>query len=185
MSKRPKIVLATGIFPPDIGGPASYAVTLGKRLSDQAEVIVVTYSSHRKRKLDESFPFQVVRVWRAVPKGLRHVAYLFTLWRHTRNADVILALNAVSAGYPALLVSKMRKVRFIVRVVGDASWEWAASKGKTFLMIDDFQEGVRRGHSGGLHRTQKKVCQQADGVIVPSNYLANLVAAWGDSSSNI
>lgn len=39
-----KIVLATGIYPPDIGGPATYAYHLAKEFTDrQHQVTVVTY----------------------------------------------------------------------------------------------------------------------------------------------
>jgi len=185
MNSRPKIVIASGIFPPDIGGPASYAVTLGKSLSDQADVTVVTYSDPRKKKDDEQYSFHVVRVWRAIPKGIRHIMYVAKLWSHARGAIAILSLNAVSAGYPALLVAKVAKVRLIVRIVGDASWEWAAASGKTYLMIDDFQERPRKGRAGRLHRIQKKVCKAADGIIVPSEYLSDLVMAWGIDEKKI
>ena len=44
-----KIVLATGIYPPDIGGPATYVSCLASEFSRLGmEVIVVTYGGNHK-----------------------------------------------------------------------------------------------------------------------------------------
>jgi glycosyltransferase involved in cell wall biosynthesis len=180
MSKTNKILITTGIFPPDIGGPASHAGLLGRELSKRdVSVTVLTYSSVLRSDDDETRPFKIVRVWRGTPKILRHFVYFLKALSLAREADVILALNAVSAGLPALWAAKIRKKRFFVKIVGDYAWETAVNSGKTFLLIDDFQKTKRRGWAGILHKYQVKVCKKADGVIVPSNYLANMVKNWG------
>ena len=37
-----KIILATGIYPPEIGGPATYVERLAKRLSERGARVVIT-----------------------------------------------------------------------------------------------------------------------------------------------
>ena len=60
-----KILITTGIFPPDIGGPATYAETLARALVIRGfKVKVVTYSSVRKRPSDKDYSFKLVRVWK-------------------------------------------------------------------------------------------------------------------------
>src|SRR5262245_49169172 len=106
MSVSKGIVIATGIFPPDIGGPASYSVTLASRVSKKTPVSVITYSNVYKDKQDGSYSFKVSRIWKKIPKGLRHLIYFLRIYYAAKNADTILALNAVSAGVPARWAAK-------------------------------------------------------------------------------
>lgn len=184
---RKKILIATGIFEPDIGGPASYAKILAKKLSvtGNYSVRVLTFSSVRKFFDDKKAGFEVVRVWNKIPKFLRHFIYFLKVFASAKQCDAVLALNAVSAGVPALLTAKLRHKKFMVRIAGDYAWETAANKNKTRLLLDDFQKTKRRGWFGWLHKLQMVVCRQADGIIVPSVYLANIVKGWGIDESKI
>lgn len=174
-----KILITTGIFPPDIGGPASYAMTLGKNTPKDVSVTIITYASKLSYPDDKILPFRVIRVWRKWPKGLRHLIYFLRVLGEAKKHDVILSLNAVSAGTPALMAAKMRKKKFFVRVVGDYAWEIAINKKKSSLLINDFQDAAKRGSIGILAKLQRRTCLRADGVIVPSEYLAGIVKKWG------
>lgn len=178
MSAGP-IVIASGIFRPDIGGPASYALMLAGRLAKDVPVTLVTYSNVRRDARDKELPFRVIRIWRIFPKGLRQAVYLWSLWRTAKGAGTILALNAVSAGMLTALVARARGARLVVRVAGDAAWERAADRGATYLMLDDYQKTQRHGYPALLHRIQVRVCRTAAHIIVPSKYLSGIVAGWG------
>jgi len=174
-----KVLITTGIFPPDIGGPASYGSTLARELSKNFSVALITYSSRSKFPDDKNQPFKIVRVAKWIPKFLRHIVFFLKTLSAAKDADVIFSLNAVSAGLPSLWAAKMGKKKFFVKIVGDYAWETAVNKSKTFFLIDDFQKPKRRGWIGILHKLQTKVCKGADSVIVPSAYLANMVKNWG------
>src|SRR3989338_9815454 len=103
-----KILITTGIFMPEIGGPASYAKTLANRLKDSG-VTVLTYSPVFSFKDDKNQPYKIVRVWSKWPKGLKHIIYLFKALSLAKKNDVVFALNAVSAGVPAMYAAKMAK----------------------------------------------------------------------------
>ena len=180
-----RILITTGIFPPDIGGPASYAVTMGQKTSGLANITVVTYSSKFSYKSDKELPFKVVRVWRKWPKPLKQLIYFFRVWKLAPKNDVIYSLNAVSAGLPSLLAAKMRRKKFFVKIVGDYAWEIAVQKNKSSFLINDFQAATKKGWIKFLAKTQYWVCRKADGVIVPSQYLADIVRGWGTESSKI
>ena len=180
-----KILITTGIFPPDIGGPASYAMALGRNGTKERQITVITYSSRFSYPSDKELPFRVVRVWRKWPKGLRHLIYFFKVLGEAKKHDVILSLNAVSAGAPALRAARIRKKRFFVKIVGDYAWEIAVNKKKSSLLINDFQNTAQKGFINILAKTQRKVCLKADGVIVPSQYLAGIVKKWGVPSDKI
>jgi glycosyltransferase involved in cell wall biosynthesis len=174
-----KILITTGIFPPDIGGPASYGKALAQKLAENFSVSLITYSSRSKFPEDKNQPFKVIRIAKWIPKFLRHLVFFLKTFFAAKGSDVIFSLNAVSAGLPALWSARIRKKKFFVKIVGDYAWETAVNKGKTFLLIDDFQKTKKHGWIGILHKLQTKVCRSADGVIVPSNYLADMVKNWG------
>lgn len=174
-----KILIATGIFPSDIGGPATYGKIIANILVEHGlNVRVITYGSGNSTK--EKFP--VSRISRSIPKGLRHLIYFLRLFFLIRRSDAVLALNAVSAGWPALIWSRIFKKKFIVRIVGDYAWEMAVAKGKTSLLIDDFQKSSNRGF---LHSIQTRTCKKADRIIVPSEYLKKMVMEWGIEENKI
>jgi glycosyltransferase involved in cell wall biosynthesis len=181
-----KILIATGIFYPDIGGPASYGNLLaGELVKAGAEATVLTYSTAIQDKGDNNLPFKVVRVWRKWPKFLRHLVYFFRVASAAKNADTVFALNAVSAGLPALTAAKLFKKKFFVKIVGDYAWETAVNKGKTIFLINDFQNMPHKGWIAVLHRLQSWVCKNSDQVIVPSEYLAGIVEGWGTPRAKI
>jgi glycosyltransferase involved in cell wall biosynthesis len=173
------ILIATGIFSPDIGGPASYAQTVATRLAEFQLVTVITYSSVRRSANDSKLPFKVVRVWARWPKGIKHGIYFIKMLQHVRSARMVFALNAVSAGVPARLAARMFKRTFMVKIVGDSAWERAIGKGKTSLLLNDFQRVPRHGWAKILHMIQFQVCKGAHIILVPSEYLGQIVQGWG------
>ena len=177
MEHKNKILIATGIYPPEIGGPASYSKTMAIKLKDSG-VVVLTYSPVFSFKDDINQPYKIVRVWSGWPKGLRHLRYFLKALSLARKSDAVFALNAVSAGIPAMYAAKMTKKKFFVKIVGDAAWERTINNGKTQLLINDFQK-LKPSARGRLHKLQHKVCKNADGIIVPSQYLADMVHGWG------
>jgi glycosyltransferase involved in cell wall biosynthesis len=176
---KKKILIVTGIYPPDIGGPASYARTLAQRLSKDYEVKVITYSSVRKFKQDRDYPFQVKRVWKKNFWIFRHVIYAFKVLCACKNSDVIYSLSTLNGAIPSLMGARFFKKKFYLRIAGDYAWQVAVEKNKTGLLIDDFQKSKKTGWIGMLHRIQVWACKSADEIIVPSKYLASIVRGWG------
>lgn len=179
-----KILIATGIFPPDIGGPATYAETLAKALEKRGfKVCVLTYSKNFKAKSNK-YDFKTVRVWGKWPIWIKHFIFGLKLLGIARKYDLIYSLNVWSAGFPSFIASKLLKKKFFVRIVGDYAWEVGVGKGSSVL-IDDFQKTKKNGWNGVLYKFQGWICKKADAIIVPSKYLAGIVAGWGVPSSKI
>jgi len=180
-----KILITSGIFPPDIGGPASYAMTLGKNKPKDFSVTVISYSSKSRYPSDKDLNFNLIRVWNGWPIWVKHSFFGLKVLSHVRRADMVLSLNIWSAGFPTYIACKIFKKKFFVRVVGDYAWEVAVGKKKTSLLIDDFQKVKKSGWIRTLSNFQAKILKKADGVIVPSKYLATLVKGWGVSPEKI
>ena len=159
-----KIVMAAGLFPPDIGGPATYAAMVAKRLPDHGFTVEVV-------------PYGAVRL---VAKWRRHLTYFWQLWRASRGADVVYALDGVSVGVPAFLVSRLRRIPLVVRLGGDYAWEQGAQRFGITDPLDVYTEN-RQEYAlpvRMLARVQDFVVSRATLVILPSQYLRSIVTTW-------
>lgn len=102
-----KILIATPLYPPQVGGPAKYAKALQSEFSKEGhEVMVVSFSEVRH-----------------LPPLVRHSAYFLKIVRAIRNTAFILTLDTWSVGLPALVAAKLWGVPLIARVGGDFLWE--------------------------------------------------------------
>jgi glycosyltransferase involved in cell wall biosynthesis len=111
-----KIVLATGIYPPKIGGPATYCRSLADQLTKAGhQVIVITYGD----KVD-SGKWIVESVSLGLPIA-RWFAYAKKLKTVGKDADVVYAFSSISCGIPIIL-SGLRAKK-VLRLGGDFFWE--------------------------------------------------------------
>ncbi|MCX6718809.1 MAG: glycosyltransferase family 4 protein [Candidatus Taylorbacteria bacterium] len=157
-----KILFATGIYPPDIGGPATYAKLLFDQLPKRGfEVRVISFGEVRK-----------------LPKIVRHLVYACKLFMAAFSVDIIFAQDTVSAAFPALWVVKILRKRFIVRVPGDYAWEQATQRFGVDDSIDEFQNKRYGMKVEFLRKIQRMVVNGADAVITPSLYFKDLVSKW-------
>lgn len=168
--KRPKILIATGIFPPQEGGPATYSKLLADRLPGlDFEVVVVNFGS-------------VLHL----PKIVRHVWYTTLLVRKGFSADLIYAQDPVSVGLPALIASSLLRKKMIVKIVGDYAWEQGVQRSNVTDLLDEFSVKNSYGILVRLLKmTQLRVARGAQRVIVPSNYLKKIVSNWGVDTNKI
>lgn len=170
-----RVLVATGIFPPDIGGPATYSKSLLDELPKRGiSVKVLSFGSVRR-----------------LPKIIRHFAYFLHVLSLGRGIDIIFAQDPVSVGLPSLLAAKILRKKFLLKVVGDYAWEqWQQnSKGQRsrvkFTTLDEFQNQKFDFVTELRRKVQKFVVGQAKLVIVPSNYLKKIVGIWDVDQNKI
>lgn len=159
------IVVATGLYPPEIGGPATYARMVEEELPKHDIAVTV-------------LPFGRVRSY---PKVIRHIVYTIKLWRAAAAAEVIYALDPISVGWPALLVAKLRRRRLLVRLGGDYAWEQGCARFGLTRTLDEYtkRQSGRPLPVRVLAWLQTAMVRRAERVIVPSEYLKRIVASWG------
>ncbi|OGG48076.1 hypothetical protein A2761_02785 [Candidatus Kaiserbacteria bacterium RIFCSPHIGHO2_01_FULL_51_33] len=160
-----RVLIATPLFPPDIGGPATYSKLLLDHLPTRGfSVTVVRFGAVRK-----------------LPKILRHLAYFFLLLIRGIHTDIVYAQDPVSVGLPALIASKALRKRFLLRTGGDYAWEQGVQRFGVTDSLDLFaQKKQEYGMFVGiLKRVQYFTASRAERVVVPSRYLKTIVTAWG------
>jgi len=117
-----KIIIATGIYPPKIGGPATYAKGLEKALQSAGhEVRIMTY------RLEDHLPI-----------GIRHLFFFFRMLIVLSGVDLLVSLDTWSVGAPATFAARLRGVRSVVRVGGDFLWEGYVNRRKLSLPLPYF-----------------------------------------------
>lgn len=184
------IVLATGIYPPDIGGPATYAAGLKQELEAQGHrVTVLTYG----RTLPAAKEKGVIRVENKGNMLRRYAEYRRALRKHAADADVVLAFSSVSTGIP-LLCSGLTKPKKILRLGGDFFWErytdaggslglaaWYRSRfGIWRLLSSLFMEGILSSFDLIVYSTafQKRIHEQTFRALPQVTVVENAVPAY-------
>ncbi len=117
-----KILIATGIYPPALGGPAKYAHNLKIQWEIAGhKVDVKTYNFEHK-----------------LPSGIRHLYYFFKILPSVFSSDFIFALDTFSVGAPATLAAKLFRKKIIMRTGGDFLWEGYVERTGDLVLLKDF-----------------------------------------------
>jgi glycosyltransferase involved in cell wall biosynthesis len=168
-----KVVVVSGIWPPDVGGPASHAPAVASALIDAGhEVEVVTTAD----AAPEPRPYPVRWVSRAKAAPLRHLAVVREVVRAARGADRVYATTMVRR---ASLGAAVARRELVVKLVADEAFERARRSGRFQGTLEEFQ-----GHRGGartrfLRVTRTVALRRARRVLVPSAYLRRIALGWG------
>lgn len=166
-----KVLVATGLYPPEIGGPATYSALIEAGLPSYGiEAVVV--------------PFRHVRTY---PKVVRHLVYFWRLLKilWTSDVQIVLALDPVSVGLPALAAAFVSRKTFVVKVVGDYAWEQATQRFGFSGTLEEFQSARVPLIPRVMRMLERMVARAARRVIVPSKYLAGIVTAWDVSPAQL
>src|SRR2546423_7487665 len=129
-----RVVIVTGIFPPDIGGPATHAADVAGQLRRRGhQVTVLTLTDEP----GQPAPADLVRYPRRWPWPRRALAVAAWLFKHGDDYDVA---YATGMGEAAVLGGRLAGRPVILKIVGDPAWERGVRQGKTSTSFDDFQD---------------------------------------------
>lgn len=177
-----RILMITGIFPPDIGGPATYVPRLADALSRQGHAVTVVTLSERVDSADDAYPFHVVRLARQQRQPWRWLRTISRLVHLGRDAEVLF-VNGLAL--EVTLANLFLRKPLVLKVVGDLAWEQATNRGWIQDTFEDFQRNRYSMKVAMLRRLRTWWTRSAHQVIVPSRYLADWVATWGIPAEKI
>ena len=171
-----RVLVTVGIFPPDIGGPATFVPKIAKYFQDELnyEIEILTLSDNKNSNINDDF--SVKRIDRNLPIIYRWLKTIFTIYKLGKNKDLIF-VNGL--GTETTIANIFLKKKIIRKIVGDPVWERAYSKAKISENFDEFQV-KNYGFSISL---QKKVrsfsIKKSDIVVTPSKHLKNFILNLG------
>lgn len=171
-----RICLPTGIFPPDIGGPASYVPQIATRLQERGHWLEVITLADRPAETSASYPFVVHRIGRAGMRVVRMAKTVVEIAAVARRSDLIFANGLF---LEAALAAQFARRPLVVKIVGDWAWERAVNWGLSRDGLEEFQARRQGLRAELLKFLRSQVLGKAALVIVPSHYLGELVRRWG------
>ncbi len=177
-----RILIITGIFPPDIGGPATYVPLIADALIKRGHFLKVVTLSDRLDHDDGEYTFPVTRIPRRKFKLLRWMITITRILSFGKNADVLF-VNGLAM--ESVLSNMILRKPMVQKVVGDPVWEKASSLGWIDENFEDFQKKRYGFKVESLKALRAWWTRRANKVIVPSRYLAQWVANWGVPEESI
>jgi glycosyltransferase involved in cell wall biosynthesis len=126
-----KILIASGIYPPDIGSAAQYARNLYEVWKNETD-------GNGQAKNDVKVA--AFRWERAFPPFIRHFLFFLKMIRKGWKADLILVLDTWSAAVPAMLACKLMGKKYILRTGGDQLWESYVERTGNMVLLRDFYQ---------------------------------------------
>jgi glycosyltransferase involved in cell wall biosynthesis len=172
-----RVLLTSGIYPPDIGGPATYIPKFAKYISERnPDVKVVSL-----RPAGEIEPIKSYR--------LRLIKRRFFPLRILNTIQVVMVQSVKSDRIfsnglylEAALAARVFKKPAVAKIVGDPIWERARNNLKTELPLMEFQSARLSFRNNLLRRVYKFTFNSFSHLTCPSEELVEIVKLWGVSS---
>jgi glycosyltransferase involved in cell wall biosynthesis len=174
-----KVLIVSGIWPPDVGGPASHAPEVADFLRSRGHTVeVVTTASQQPARR----PYPVRWAARSIPVGLRHVVGGRLVAERARKADVVYTTGVFGR---SALGSRLAGRPYVLKLTADPAHERAHRRGLSSRTLDEFQH-----ESPGLAVRLLRAARDAElrgaaHVMCPSAYLRELVLDWGVEPSRV
>jgi glycosyltransferase involved in cell wall biosynthesis len=174
-----RVLVVSGIWPPDVGGPASHAPEFADFLLARGhEVEVVTTAD--AAPADRSY---VVRwVSRAHAPGVRHARVVKAIHERAAHADVVYATSMLGR---ASLGAGLARRPVVVKLVADEAYERARRHGLFDGDLDAFQRFRGGARIKLLRQARDRAIRRVDAIVCPSAYLASLAVGWGVSEDRV
>lgn len=171
-----KLLIVTGIFPPDSGGPASYVPRIAAELVRRGHGVAVICWSDRLDHDDTEYPFSVHRIRRGGFRPWRNFSTVLNIARGARDKDLIY-VNGLA--FESMLAARLTRRSTVHKVVGDYAWERARNREWFKGTLDEYQLAPKKFRFWLLDWIRTCPLRRADRIIVPSEYLKRIVSGWG------
>jgi len=167
------VLVVSGIWPPDVGGPASHAPEVAAFLTGRGHAVEVVTTADTA-PAPEAYPVRWVS--RRLPKGALHLRTAALVRGRARNADVVYTTGMFGRSASGALGAYRP---YVVKLTADPAFERSRRRGVVTGDVEDFQAGAGGPVAALLRRARDFQLRRAAHVFCPSAYLRELVLSWG------
>ncbi|MEJ7569038.1 MAG: glycosyltransferase family 4 protein [Gaiellaceae bacterium] len=168
-----RVLIVSGIWPPDVGGPASHSPELAACLHARGHRVEVLTTAVSRPAVQE---YPVRWVGRGLPPGVRHATFALQLARLAHAADVVYVNSVLTRGVAGARAAR-RPV--VVKLTDDPAHERA----RRFELFDGDLDGFQLFGGGprvqALRALRDTALRRASLVVCPSTYLREHALGWG------
>ena len=166
-----RVLVVSGIWPPDVGGPATHAPEVADFLhgrGHEVEALTVADAAPEPR------PYPVRWIPRALPPVGRYARGALLATQTARRADVVYSTGMIGRTRVGSLLGRAPRV---VKLTGDPAYERALRYGLTTAALDEFQR------AGGariavLRAVRDAALSGARLYVCPSESLRAIASRW-------
>lgn len=170
------VTLVSGIYPPDIGGPATYIPGLAQYLMESNEIVrVVSLTDGKSRRVKQ--PWETYLVSRSFGRISRFIAVVITLLKIKSDVYFVNGMHEEAA-----IANTIKRKHVVAKIVGDPVWERARNKGSKYKNIQEFKDAKISWRQKVERLFLTWSLNQFQTIICPSHELVVLVKSWGVKS---
>jgi glycosyltransferase involved in cell wall biosynthesis len=174
-----RVLVVSGIWPPDVGGPASHAPEVAGFLHGRGHRVEVVTTADRAPAQEA---YEVKWVSRHLPVGVRHVRGGLLIRERAARADVVYTTGMFGR---SALGSRLARTPYVLKLTADPAHERARRRGFSEGNVAEFQS-----EQGGLHVRALRAARDAElsgaaHVFSPSAYLRDLAIGWGVDAGRV
>ena len=170
-----KTLLISGIYRPEIGGPATYIPALASAIQSQSgSVEVVTLKNSSASELTEPWPVKYIN--RDQFLMFRFLKTLLSIKSRVSSSEFVFSNGLFQETAIALLGSGKRS---LAKIVGDPVWERAFNRGETSLTIEEFNKSKLNFRHKIQRLFLKWSLNRFSQITSPSLELKELIQGWG------
>jgi glycosyltransferase involved in cell wall biosynthesis len=172
------VLVVSGIWPPDVGGPASHAPEVCEYLLEHGHDVVAVTTADRT---PEPRAHPVHWVSRRYPRGVRHLVGASRVARLARRADVVYSTGMIGR---TTLGAALGGAPVVLKLTTDEVFERSLRWGLFDADIHTFQR-ARGLRIGALRRARGLALGRAARIVIPSDSLRRLALDWGVAAGKV
>jgi glycosyltransferase involved in cell wall biosynthesis len=175
-----RVLIVVGIWPPEVGGPASHGPELGRFLLARGHDVRAVTSAGPDGPAPTGVPETTWR--RDRPRLVRMATGTLTLAAAARWPDVVYSSGLY---YKSTLAAAINRVPLVVKLTTDPAFERSRSLGLFHGDIAAFQQPHPGIAIRYLKHIRNSLLSRAVQVLIPSRYLAEFALGWGLAADRV
>ena len=183
MSKRAGICLASGIYPPESGGPAKFTATFSKWVKENSNipvsVVTLTDGESKSEIVDGIYISKTSRNQFFILRFLKTVIELVK----TSNSGMPILANGLFL--EVFFASLFSNRKYVVKIPGDIVWERAVNNSMTKSGVFEFQTQTLNRKYRLFRYLFTMSLKRSESVIVASTPMEQLCDIWGIEKDKI